>query len=106
MLPGLCATHVQVLHVLDTFPQYSPQLTLRLPTASPLGPLLCGKVADKESLALIRDLDEQAPIDIQVGKAISSLWEGEEGKRTIIFYHINYYRKSVYRYFRHAITTS
>lgn len=35
------------------------------------------KVADQKSIALIRDLDEQAPIDIQVGKAISSLWEGE-----------------------------
>ncbi|CAM9696386.1 unnamed protein product [Ascophyllum nodosum] len=40
------------------------------------------QVADKESLALIRDLDEQAPIDIQVGKAISSLWEDPMVQKT------------------------
>ena len=35
------------------------------------------QVADQESLALIRDLEDQAPIDLKVGAAISSLWKGE-----------------------------
>lgn len=36
---------------------------------------LDNQVADQDSLALIRDLEDQAPIDLKVGAAISSLWE-------------------------------
>lgn len=35
------------------------------------------KVADQRSLALIRELEDQAPIDPEVGRAITSLWKGE-----------------------------
>lgn len=32
-------------------------------------------------MKLINDLDNQAPIDEEVGRAIMSLWEGEAGRR-------------------------
>lgn len=34
-------------------------------------------MVDQEAMSLIRDLEEQAPIDLKVGEAIASLWEGE-----------------------------
>ncbi len=41
------------------------------------------QVADQDSLALIRDLEDHAPIDVKVGEAISTLWQGERRHRTI-----------------------
>lgn len=54
-------------------PDYGMQNASNLRRARPL----CCQVVDQESMALIGDLEEQAPIDLRVGAAIASLWEGE-----------------------------
>ncbi|CAM9287221.1 unnamed protein product [Pylaiella littoralis] len=40
------------------------------------------QVADQRSLALIRELEDQAPIDLEVGRAITSLWKDPMVQKT------------------------
>lgn len=40
------------------------------------------QVTDQDSLALIRDVEDSAPIDVKIGEAISTLWQGESREYT------------------------
>lgn len=44
--------------------------------------LVSSQVVDQKSMKLIRELEEQTPIDVSIGEAISSLWDGESDGRT------------------------
>lgn len=41
------------------------------------GVLILPQVSDKRAMAFVRNLEEQAPIDYEVGSAILALWEGK-----------------------------
>ncbi|CAM9683036.1 unnamed protein product [Scytosiphon promiscuus] len=40
------------------------------------------QVADQESLAMVRDMEDQAPIDLRVGQAITALWKDPMVQKT------------------------
>ena len=46
------------------------------------------QVIDQKSMKLIRELEEQTPIDVGIGQAISRLWEGER-EMTVSFHTLD-----------------